>query len=207
MIVESGKITRSTDEWLMSRSCHSATFSSAASALVRTRRARPQIRSASSGLRLCGMALEPFWPSPKGSRASSTSVRWSPRTSRAIFSSEAAATASIAQNSASVALDDLRGDRCGVQAELAAHRGFEVGLDVGEVPHGTRELADGDRRARPAQPLEVAPGFGVPDRDLETEAGGLGVDAVRPADRERVLVANREVAEHLAQPLLTRDQE
>src|SRR5439155_4971495 len=67
--------------------------------------------------------------------------------------------------------------------------------------------ADGDRRARPAQPLEVAPGFGVPDRDLETEAGGLGVDAVRPADRERVLVANCEVAEHLAQPLLARDQE
>ena len=42
----------------MSRSCHSATFSTAASALVRSSRARPQIRSASSGLRLCGIALE-----------------------------------------------------------------------------------------------------------------------------------------------------
>ena len=84
----------------MSRSCHRATFSTAASALLRSRRARPQMRSASSGLRLCGIALEPFCPSPNGSCASSTSVRCSPRTSSAIFSSEAPAMASAAQNSA-----------------------------------------------------------------------------------------------------------
>src|SRR2546427_634945 len=74
----------------MSRSCHRATFSSAAVAWPRSRRASPQIRSASSGLRLWGIALEPFWPSPNGSWASSTSVPCSPRTSSAIFSSEAA---------------------------------------------------------------------------------------------------------------------
>jgi len=84
----------------MSRSCHRATFSTAASALVRISRASPQMRSASSGFRLCGMELEPFWPSPNGSSASWISVRWSPLTSSAIFSSEAAASASIAQNSA-----------------------------------------------------------------------------------------------------------
>src|SRR6266705_1237355 len=52
-----GDLARAPEEWLISRSCHRATFSRAASALVRTRRARPQMRSASSGLRLCGMAL------------------------------------------------------------------------------------------------------------------------------------------------------
>src|SRR2546422_865793 len=84
----------------MSRSCHSATFSNAASAFPRRSRARPQIRSESSGFRLWGIALEPFCPSPNGSCASSVSVRWSPRTSSAIFSRDAPATASVAQNSA-----------------------------------------------------------------------------------------------------------
>ena len=58
----SGRITRSTDECEMSRSCHSATFSSAAMALARTSRARPTICSQPIGLRLCGIADEPFWP-------------------------------------------------------------------------------------------------------------------------------------------------
>ena len=58
----SGTITRSTDEWLMSRSCQSATFSRAASAFARTRRARPVTCSQPTGLRLCGMAEQPFWP-------------------------------------------------------------------------------------------------------------------------------------------------
>ena len=46
----------------MSRSCQSATFSSPTTAAARTTRARPQIRSATTGLRLCGIADEPFWP-------------------------------------------------------------------------------------------------------------------------------------------------
>ena len=58
----SGRITRSTDECEMSRSCHSATFSSAAMALPRSSRASPTICSQPIGLRLCGIADEPFWP-------------------------------------------------------------------------------------------------------------------------------------------------
>ena len=59
----------------MSRSCQSATFSRPTSAAARTTRARPQIRSATIGLRLCGIADEPFWPRPNGSSTSRTSVR------------------------------------------------------------------------------------------------------------------------------------
>ncbi len=44
----------------MSRSCHSATFSKAAWALPRNTRANPEICSLLIGLRLCGIALEPF---------------------------------------------------------------------------------------------------------------------------------------------------
>src|SRR5581483_4797280 len=51
---------RSTDECEMSRSCHRATFSNAAWEFERTTRARPLICSQVTGLRLCGMAEEPF---------------------------------------------------------------------------------------------------------------------------------------------------
>ncbi len=44
----------------MSRSCQSATFSSPICACPRTTRARPQIRSAVIGFRLCGIEDEPF---------------------------------------------------------------------------------------------------------------------------------------------------
>ena len=53
---------RSTEECEMSRSCHSATSSSAGVTAERTMRASPVRFSARTGLRLCGMAEEPFWP-------------------------------------------------------------------------------------------------------------------------------------------------
>ena len=46
----------------MSRSCHRATFSSAACALPRSTRASPVTCSDLIGLRLCGIELEPFCP-------------------------------------------------------------------------------------------------------------------------------------------------
>src|SRR3954467_11033728 len=80
-MVESGRITRSAPECEMSRSCHRATFSTAAEAFPRSTRASPVMRSVTIGLRLWGMALEPFWPARKGSSTSRTSVRCRWRTS------------------------------------------------------------------------------------------------------------------------------
>ena len=69
-------MTRSTDECEMSRSCHSATSSSAACRLPRSTRANPDNCSDFTGFRLCGIALEPFCsPSRNGSSTSRTSVR------------------------------------------------------------------------------------------------------------------------------------
>ena len=96
----SGRMTRSTDECEMSRSCQSATFSSAAIALARISRARPTICSQPIGLRLCGIADEPFWPLPNGSSTSPISVFCSPRISSANFSSDAAVMASAVSSSA-----------------------------------------------------------------------------------------------------------
>ena len=63
-------------------------------------RARPVRFSVSTGLRLCGMAEEPFWPSEKYSSASSTSVRCRWRISVASRSTEEATTPSAAKKAA-----------------------------------------------------------------------------------------------------------
>ena len=95
MIVASGAITRSTEEWEISRSCHSATFSSAGTALARTTRASPERFSDSTGLRLCGIAEDPFCPGWKNSSASRTSLRCRWRISVASRSMPEAITASV----------------------------------------------------------------------------------------------------------------
>ena len=85
----------------MSRSCHRATFSRAGTTPARTTRARPQSRSDRHGLRLCGIAEEPFCaPSAKGSSTSRTSVRARWRISVKMRSIDAATTAIAAENSA-----------------------------------------------------------------------------------------------------------
>src|SRR5690348_4277439 len=71
----------------MSRSCQSAMFSRPTMLFARTIRAMPQMRSEMIGLRLCGIALEPFWPLVKRSCASRTSVRCQWRTFNANFAS------------------------------------------------------------------------------------------------------------------------
>src|SRR6266704_2513027 len=70
-----------------------ATFSNAPSMFERTMRARPQICSHVTGLRLWGMVELPRCSPPKGSSASRTSVRCKWRISSAIFSSVAAMSA------------------------------------------------------------------------------------------------------------------
>ena len=60
-------------------------------------RARPVRFSVSTGLRLCGMADEPFWPAEKNSSASRTSLRCRWRISVASRSMDEATTPSVAK--------------------------------------------------------------------------------------------------------------
>ena len=95
----------------MSRSCQRATLSSAATALPRSTRARPLICSLLIGLRLWGIAEEPFWPARKGSWSSRTSVRWRWRISVARRSRPVPARAmALISVGVAVAGNDLRGD-------------------------------------------------------------------------------------------------
>ncbi len=60
-------------------------------------RASPVRFSLSTGLRLCGIADEPFWPAEKNSSASSTSVRCKCRISVASRSIDEATTPRVAK--------------------------------------------------------------------------------------------------------------
>ncbi len=168
----------------MSRSCQSATFSIAGIAMPRTRRASPVTFSVSTGLRLCGIAEEPFWPSEKNSSASSTSVRCRWRISIASRSRQEATTPSVAKNMAWRS----RGMTCvetGSDGEphLGRHVRLDARIDVGEGADragdraGRHLLAGGDKALAAAREL----GIGL--RQLEPEGDRLGVDAVRAADR------------------------
>ena len=63
-------------------------------------RASPVMFSVRTGLRLWGMAEEPFWPAEKNSSASSTSVRCRWRISMARRSNDEATTASVVKYAA-----------------------------------------------------------------------------------------------------------
>ena len=87
-----------------------------------------------------------------------------------------------------VALEDLRRGRRRQQTELRADRLLDLRRQVREGPHRAGELAVGDRRPRPVEPRELALQLRVPQRHLEAEGHGLGVDAVGAPDHRRVLV-------------------
>ena len=139
----------------MSRSCQSATFSSAAISVARAAAAPgPTTCSQPIGLRLCGIADEPFWPLPNGSSTSPISVFCRPRISSANFSSDAAVMASAREQlRVPVALDDLRRDRRRLAGRAARTRRASIdGSQVGEGADGARDLADADgRRGRGAR--------------------------------------------------------
>ena len=139
---------RSTDECEMSRSCHSATSSSAACRLPRSTRASPDSCSDFTGLRLCGIALEPFCsPSRNGSSTSRTSVRCRCRISSANDSIVAPTDAHAYMHfGVAVAGEHLRRrDRLrarGARTRTRSTRGIDVRIRADRA----RELADRDHR-------------------------------------------------------------
>ncbi len=169
----------------MSRSCQSGTFSSPTDAAARTTRARPQIRSETIGLRLWGMAEEPFWPRPNGSSTSRTSVRARCRISSANRSSEVARSASgIQQLGVAVALQDLCRARRRLEPEPLAGDPLHLRIGRRVGADRARELADPDpfERARDAHAVSLE--RERPAGELEPERRRLGVHSVGAPDRQ-----------------------
>ena len=167
----------------MSRSCHRATFSSAASAFVRTRRARPHTCSQETGLRLCGIALEPFWPAVNGSSTSRISVRWSERiSSRDLLERGGHDRQGGRELGVAIPLDDLGGDRARARGRAA-----------GTLPPRRRDPRGRTCRPRPTScppappraPAGGAPGCGRPPRTRRAAlspnvVGSAWMPCVRP---------------------------
>ena len=127
----------------MSRSCQRAMSSRPTWAFARSTRARPQMRSHTIGLRLCGIAEEPFCPAANGSSASRTSVRCRWRTSSGEpLERRADAGDRREQRRVAVAGHHLGGDVLAVEAERVQRRGLHARVGVRVRAHRARELAD-----------------------------------------------------------------
>ena len=167
----------------MSRSCHSATFSSAGTTVERTRRARPVKFSASTGLRLCGIAEEPFCPGAKYSSASRTSVRCRWRISVASRSTPAAIRASVmkywAWRSRGITWVEIgSGSRPSCLATWAS----TAGSILAKVPTAPEMAQVAISRRAASEPVAVAGELGIVPGELQAEGRRLGVDAVAAAD-------------------------
>src|SRR5581483_7222036 len=171
---------RSADECEMSRSCQSTTFSSPIAAAPRTTRASPVIRSATFGLRLCGIAEDPFIPAAKGSSTSRTSVRARWRISVAKRSSDVAQRAS--------ARDHLRRHRVGLEPEPGAGGGLHTRVDRAVGADRPRQLPDSAALERPLEPRAVTVELERPAGELPTERRRLRVHAVRAPDADGAAV-------------------
>ena len=73
-----------------------------------------------------------------------------------------------------------------MQAVGRAHVALDGGIDVGVGADRAGQLADADGVAGPDQALPVTPHLQRPQRQLGAHRGRLGVDAVGPADAQRV---------------------
>src|SRR4051794_795903 len=178
------------------------------------------MRSVVIGLRLWGIALEPFWPDRNGSSTSRTSVRWRWRTSVARRSSPAPASAIVWSSSAwrwrgttwggtysarrargprppgpAVARDDLGRDVLGAQVQALEHPRLVGGVVGGVGADRARDRADRGLREGALEPLRVAVSLEGEAGELESERRGLGVHAVGAPDAQRVAELARALRE------------
>ena len=144
------------------------------------------MRSHVIGLRLCGIAEEPFWPRANGSAASRTSLRCRWRISVAKRSSELPRIASDASSSAwrsratTCVATSSRPRPSSRQSEL-----LDARVDVAVRADGARQLADGDAGEGALDALAAAAQVVPPAEQLEPERRRLGVHAVGAAHARR----------------------
>ena len=84
-----------------------------------------------------------------------------------------------------VALDDLRRGRLGLEAEAFAGHALDLGVDRRVVADGARELPDAHALERKGDAPASAVELEGPDRELEAERRRLRMHPVGAADRDR----------------------
>ncbi len=174
----------------MSRSCHRVTFSSSAGTTAeRTTRARPVTFSVSTGLRLCGIDDEPFWPGEKNSfgfahfGALQVADLGGEVLDRGGDDGQRREERGVA-----VARDHLRRHGLEASPSFCGHVILHPRIDRGEGAYGAGDRAGRDLGACRLEPLAVAREGRVVAGELDAKGRGLGMDAVAAADRDGVLV-------------------
>ena len=143
-------------------------------------------RSDTIGLRLCGIADEPFWPDRNGSWTSPSSVCWRLRTSTAKRSIEPPVTAIAARNAAWRS----RWTICVLTGSAASPSSASASASTSGgrceyVPTGPESFPVARSAEAAAQARAIAVELERPGRELEPERDRLGVDAVRASHLER----------------------
>jgi hypothetical protein len=134
-------------------------------------RARPVRFSVSTGLRLCGIADEPFWPGEKYSSASSTSVRCRCRISTASRSIEEAITPRVAKNIAWRSRGITWVETGSILRPSFAATFLDARIDVGEGADRAGNRRRWQFRARGDQARLAAGELGIGFGQLEAERG------------------------------------
>ena len=164
------------------------------------------MRSVTIGLRLCGIADEPFWaPVRNGSSTSRTSVRCRWRISVAKRSRPAPASAIALSSSAWRSRGTTwveTGSRR--EPEPLQHGGLDLGAVGGVGADRAGERAEGGALDGALEPAQVAVRLEGEAGELDAERRGLGVHAVRAPDAERVDVLARAPDQRVAVVALRR---
>ena len=117
-------------------------------------RARPVRFSVSTGLRLCGIAEEPFWPGEKILlRLQHLGALQVADLDRQPLDRRGDDAERGEEHGVAVARDHLRRDRLGREAELRGDMLLDARIDVGEGADRAGDGAGGDLVARRHQPL------------------------------------------------------
>ena len=87
-----------------------------------------------------------------------------------------------------IAREDLRGNRCGLQAKPCADLLLRLRSDVGKCPNSARYFAHTNLFRRFGETRAMALDLIPPDGEFQTECNGLGVNSVRPPDLKRMLI-------------------
>ena len=171
-------------------------------------RARPVTFSDSTGLRLCGMAEEPFWPAREellGFQhfgALQVADLGRQPLDRGGDDAQRREIHGVA-----VARDDLGRDRLDREAHRLGDMRFDARIDLGEGADRAGDGAGRDLLAGRDQPRAGAGELGIGDRELEAEGGRLGMDAVGAADGRRHLVLEGAALERGEQRVDVGDQD
>jgi len=152
-------------------------------------RERPVRFSDSTGLRWCGIAEDPFWPSEKNSSASSTSVRCKCRISVARRSTDDAITPRVAKyiawRSRGITWVEIGS---GVSPIALATCASTRGSICAKVPTAAGDRAGRDFLAGGDEPLAGAGELRIGVSEFQPERDRFGMNAVGAADGRRHLV-------------------